>query len=202
MENKPTSNTRFMAELALLSAIIVIMSLTPLGYIKTPALSITLLTVPVAVGAIILGPKGGAILGGVFGATSFAQAIIGGTLTSLLLQVNPLGTLFLCMVPRILEGLLCGLLFRFLRKTGMKKLSYYIASFSCPVLNTVFFMGTIVALFYQTEPIQNLVGNLGVSNPLMFIIALVGVQGILETVICSFLAGILSTTLAKALKRS
>ena len=49
-------NTKYMVELALMVAVILVMSLTPLGYIRTPGLSITLLTVPVAVGAIILGP--------------------------------------------------------------------------------------------------------------------------------------------------
>ena len=62
--------TRYMVELALMIAIIFIMAFTPLGYLKTPGLSITFLTVPVAVGAMILGPKGGAICGFAFGITS------------------------------------------------------------------------------------------------------------------------------------
>ena len=69
MENKTTKGTRSMVELSLMSAIIIVMAMTPLGYLKTPFLSITLLTIPVAVGSIILGPKGGAFLGAVFGAT-------------------------------------------------------------------------------------------------------------------------------------
>ncbi len=201
MENKTTLNTRYMVELSLMAAIIVLMALTPLGYVKTPALSITLLTIPVAVGAIILGPKGGAILGFVFGATSFAQALTGSGMSAILLQANPLGVLFLCFVPRILEGFLCGLIFQLVRKTNLKKASYYIASFSCPILNTILFMGTLVAIFYQTEYIQGLVVGLGVTNPLGFVIALVGVQGAIEAVVCGFLSGTISLTLAKALKR-
>ena len=54
------SSTLYMVELAMMIAIILLMSFTPLGYLRTPGLSITLLTIPVAVGAIILGPKGGA----------------------------------------------------------------------------------------------------------------------------------------------
>ena len=50
-----------------------VMAFTPLGYFQTMGLSITFLTVPVAVGAIILGPKGGAICGLAFGITSFMQ---------------------------------------------------------------------------------------------------------------------------------
>ena len=65
------SSTLYMVELAMMIAIILLMSFTPLGYLRTPGLSITLLTIPVAVGAIILGPKGGAVCGLAFGATSF-----------------------------------------------------------------------------------------------------------------------------------
>ena len=77
----------------------------------------------------------------------------------------------------------------------------YIAGFSCPILNTVFFMGTLVAIFYQTEYIQNLVTSLNVSNPLTFIVALVGIQGLIEAGVCGILSSIISSTLAKALKR-
>ena len=68
-------NTKFMVELAMMIAIIVVMSLTPLGYIKLPGLTITFLTVPVAVGAILLGPIGGIVCGATFGLTSLYQAI-------------------------------------------------------------------------------------------------------------------------------
>ena len=60
MENKTTKGTRGMVELALMSAIVIGMAMTPLGYLKTPFLSNSLLPLPVAAGAIILGPKGGA----------------------------------------------------------------------------------------------------------------------------------------------
>lgn len=201
MENKTTRNTRYMVELSLMSAIVILMALTPLGYVKTPALSITLLTIPVAVGAIILGPKAGAILGFVFGATSFAQALSGSGMSAFLLQASLVGTIFLCFVPRILEGFLCGLIFKVLKKANVKKVSYYIAGFSCPILNTILFMGTLIVIFYQTDYIQSLVSSLGVSNPLAFVIALVGVQGVIEAAVCGILSGTISLTLSKALKR-
>lgn len=201
MENQTTAKTRYMVELALMSAVILLMAITPLGYIKTPALSITLLTIPVAVGAIILGPKGGAVLGAVFGATSFAQAFSGAGMSAILLQTNPVGVLFLCFVPRILEGFLCGLIFQLVRKTKAAKSAYYIAGFACPVLNTLLFMSLLLILFYQTEYIQNLCITLGVANPLAFVAALVGAQGLLEALLCGFLSGTISLSLAAALKR-
>lgn len=203
MENKTTRKTNFLVELSLMAAIIILMALTPLGYIKTPVLTITLLTIPVAVGAMLLGAKGGAILGAVFGATSFAQALSGGgSMTSILFQSNPLGVAFLCFIPRILEGFLCGLLFTALHKISLKKSAYYIAGISCPVLNTILFMGTLIALFYQTEYIQNLVSTLGAVNPLVFVAALVGVQGLIEACVCGILSGTISISISKALKRS
>ena len=67
MEATTTTNTKggtkYLVELALMIAIIFVMAFTPLGYLRTPGLSITFLTVPVAVAAMILGPKGGAICG-------------------------------------------------------------------------------------------------------------------------------------------
>ena len=70
---KNTFTTKKFVELALLVAIIIVLAFTPLGYIKTLGLEITLIVVPVTVGAITLGPAAGAVLGLVFGLTSFIQ---------------------------------------------------------------------------------------------------------------------------------
>lgn len=201
MENKTITGTRSMVELSLMSAILIVMSMTPLGYIKTPFLSITLLTIPVAVGAMLLGPKGGAVLGAVFGATSFVQALTGAGMTAILFQTNPLGTICLCFVPRILEGFFCGLFFNFLRRHGIKKAAFYLGGFSCPILNTILFTGTLVLLFYQTDYIQTLAASCGTSNPFAFILALVGIQGVIEAAVCGTLSGTISMTLVKAFRR-
>ncbi len=195
------SRILYMAQLSLLSAIIFIMAFTPLGYLRTPALSITFLTVPVAVGAIILGPKAGAFCGGVFGITSVIMAITSGGFAGMLLQINPLGTLFTCIVPRIMEGFFCGLIFQALKKNRHKKLPYITASLSCPLMNTLFFMSSLVIIFYNTDYIQDIVTKLGVSNPLMFVVAFVGIQGTVEAVICTLITAILTLTLSKASKR-
>ena len=61
-----------LSRLALFSALILLLNYTPLGYIRVFALEITLIIIPVTLGAMLLGPADGAILGGVFGLTSFA----------------------------------------------------------------------------------------------------------------------------------
>lgn len=199
MRNKTTQNTRYMVELALMAAIIFLMAFTPLGYFRTPGLSITFLTVPVAVGAIILGPKGGAICGLTFGITSLIQCFMGGSFGSMLLSINPVGTAITCVVPRVLEGFLCGMLFQGIRKVS-KNSAYLAASLACPLLNTVLFMSAVVLIFYQTEYIQGFVEALGVTNPLMFVVAFVGLQGLIEAGVCFLIASAVSRTLAVALK--
>ncbi|MCD8241582.1 MAG: ECF transporter S component [Lachnospiraceae bacterium] len=201
MKNSNSSKTLFMVELALMIAIIFIMAFTPLGYLKTPGLSITFLTVPVAVGAIILGPKAGAICGLAFGITSLIQCFGLSAFGTMLLSINPIGTAFTCIVPRVLEGWLCGLIFKALRKF-MKNPAYFIASLACPLLNTLLYMSSLVFFFYNTDYIQGFVSTLGVTNPVAFVVAFVGAQGLIEAVVCFAIAGVVSRTLALALKQS
>ncbi len=66
-------STKQLVEMALLTAIIILLAFTPIGYIRTLGLEITLIVVPVTVGAVTLGPSAGAVLGAVFGITSFIQ---------------------------------------------------------------------------------------------------------------------------------
>ena len=204
MEATTTTNTKggtkYLVELALMIAIIFVMAFTPLGYLRTPGLSITFLTVPVAVGAIILGPKGGAICGLAFGITSFMQCFGMGAFGTMLFSINPLGTAFVCIVPRLLEGLLCGLIFQALHK-NMKNGAYLMASLACPLLNTLFFMSSLVLFFYNTEYIQGLVTKLGATNPLIFVILFVGVQGAIEAVACTILGSAVSRALAAAFRQ-
>lgn len=197
-------DTRYMVELAMMIAIILLMSFTPLGYIRTPGLSVTLLTIPVAVGAVILGPKGGAVCGLAFGATSFYMALTGSSaFAAMLLSISPVGTFITCIVARVLEGWLTGLIFAALyKKASTKKISYYIASLACPLLNTLFFMGFLCIFFYNTEYIQGIASGLGVGNPILFVAAFVGIQGLIEAGICFVIGSIVSRALFSALKRS
>ena len=190
------TRTSFMVKLALMVAIIFVMAFSPLGYLRTPGLTITFLTVPVAVGAIILGPTAGAICGAAFGLTSVVMALTGGSaFSAALLQINPF-----CLVPRILEGWICGLIFQLVKKFS-KNGAFIVASLSCPLLNTLFFMSSLVLFFYNTEYIQGLVTKLGATNPLIFVILFVGVQGAIEAVACTILGSAVSRALAAAFRQ-
>ena len=116
---------------------------------------------------------------------------------SVLLTINPFGTFITTVVMRVLEGWLTGLIFKALRQSKhLTKASFYIASLACPLLNTLLFMSSLVIFFYNTEYIQ----AFGATNPFMFVIAFVGVQGAIEAVICFVVGSILTRTLYKVLK--
>lgn len=198
-KTKTSTNTRTikMVELALFVAIIIIMSFTPLGYIKTLGLSITLLVVPVTVGAILLGPSGGAILGAVFGITSFIQCFGLDAFGTMLLSISPLSTFILTIVPRVLMGWFTGLIFVQLRKnSSTNKLSFLLTNLAGPLLNTLLFMPTFVLLFYNTDFIQQqYVQPSGANNVFAFIVAFVGINGLIEAGVCFVLGTAISKTL-------
>ena len=195
------ARTSFIVKLGLMVAIIVVMAFSPLGYLRTPGLTITFLTVPVAVGAIILGPASGAVCGTAFGLTSVAMALTGGSaFSAALMQINPFGLLFTCLVPRILEGWLCGLIFQAVKRIS-KNGAYIVASLSCPLLNTLFFMGSLVLFFYNTDYIQGIASGLGAANPLLFVVLFVGLQGAIEAVACTLLGSAVSRALGAAFRQ-
>ena len=200
---KQTSGTRRLTQLALLAALLLVMNFTPLGYLQVGPLSMSLMSIPVAIGAMLMGPVDGAILGGVFGATSFMQAMQGtSAMGAALFAYSPVGSFVVCFVARVLVGLCCGLVYQGMRKIlpGKEKVCAAVGGFAAAFLNTVFFMGFLVLLFYGSPYVQGLVEALGVSNPLAFVAAVVGVQAIVEWAACCVVAAAVTVPLRKYLK--
>jgi len=187
--------------LGLLTAIMIIMTFTPLGYLKMPGLSITFMTIPVIVAAAILTPKDSAIIGGVFGLTSFIQAVTGmSALTGALFQINPVFTFILCVVPRVLEGLLGGLIFAGLKKIDKTKfVSYCVTSLSVPLMNTLFFMSALFLLFYNSDTIQGIAADKGAGDPFTLFVAMAGINAVIEAVVCFIVGTAITKALAAAL---
>lgn len=191
-----------MVELALLVSVILVMAYTPLGYLKTPwGVEITFLVIPIAVGAVILGPRAGAFLGLVFGLTSFAQSFTG-PMSAMFLGTNPVGTFVCCVVPRILIGLLPGLLYAALAKGNkLRRLRIPLCCFLTPALNTVLYIVFNWLVFRDTWLNLTLgagyAGSGGISL-LGFMFGMVAVNGIVEAIACLTI----STAVCKALQRT
>ena len=99
----------------------------------------------------------------------------------MLLGINPLYTFLVCVPTRILAGWLCGLSFKGLNKLDKSNLwSFGAAGLIGALCNTVLFMSMLCLCFYHTEYIQGFVAALGSSNAFLFVIAFVGVNGLVE----------------------
>lgn len=203
-KNKMSKLVKFV-QLAVLAAIVVVMSFTPLGYLKIGPLSIALVIIPVVTGAIVLGPGAGAFMGLVFGATSFAQCFGMDAFGTTLMSINPFFTFLMCIPTRVLAGFLCGLIFKGVSSAlaGKKsaEISYPVAAVTGPVFNTLFFMSCLVLLFGKTDFIQNMLAESGAGNLLMFFVIMIGVNGVVEILSCLVVASALSKALSVANKK-
>lgn len=187
--------TRNMVTMAMLSAILLIMSFTPLGYLNIGPLAISFNMIPVAIAAIALGPLGGAILGGVFGITSFLQCMgIGGTsaMGAILFDVSPFLAFLQRFVPRVLAGLLSGFIYRGVKKVINSTVSGFVTGFCAALLNTILFMLALVLLFGELKYVQGLMGG---KNILVFICTFVGVNAVVEIIVVTAVVGIVGKVL-------
>lgn len=198
---KRNFNIYKLTETAVLIAIIIIMDKTILGSIPTLGFKITLISIPVAVAAITIGPISGLICGFVWGGLSFLGGVHGSSpLMGTLFQVNPFALAFTAFIPRILVGVLVAYIFRLLHnKCKLKSISYYISSLCAPLLNTILFMTCIVLFYYNSDYIQSKVSELGATNPFTFVLLFVGFNGLLEAIAGLTIGGVITHTLSKAL---
>ena len=150
---KTGNRSRRTTLLGLLTAILMVLSMTPLGYLNIGPLAISFNMIPVAVGAAALGPVGGAVLGAVFGMTSFLQCLgIGGSsaMGVILFDINPLFAFIQRFVPRLVTGFLVGLIYKGVRKFAKVHVAGGVAGFFAALLNTVLFMGALILLYGNT----------------------------------------------------
>jgi uncharacterized membrane protein len=192
-----------MVELAIFIAVIIVMKLTGLSSIPVGPLVMTFTMVPIAIGAMLLGPAEGAVLGFVYGCLSFYDAITGASgMTGFFFQTSPVHTFILCVVTRTLVGFLTGVLFLIFKKIDRKRIwCYFAGGLLAPMLNTILFMGYIVLVFYKTSFIQDKVVALGAGNAFMFVVLLVGLQGLIEWATGLVIGGSVAKGVAAALKR-
>lgn len=190
-------NAKNLVLLALLSAILVVMAFTPLGYLNVGVLAITFNVIPVAIGAVTLGWKGGAILGGVFGLTSFSQCFGGSVLGTLLFGISPFKTFIQCMIPRILMGVCIGLIFALsVKLIKSKSVCFAITGLFSALLNTAFYMSSLIILFGDTDFIQDKWEAIAKGkNVIVFIAAFVGVNALVEALSATIITAAICTAL-------
>lgn len=193
------SKTLYLTELALLLAIVVIMTITNIGNIPIGLIVATIYQVPIIIGAIILGPKAGAFLGGTWGALCFLLALIGQTtdvVALMIVQHNVFAYFLIAFVSRLLTGLFAGVLFAALKKklSGKKDVfAFGITGALGAFCNTVLYLG---ALYIFVRPLVAKALDVSQAVVATIVVTTASTNGVVEAIV----ACILVTAICKALK--
>lgn len=196
VKGKSKVDVKFMTELALLTAVLLVMAYTPLGYFYIGVMPITLLVVPVAVGAVVLGYKAGLFLGLVFGLTSVLQPT-----GMAILTIMPVQAIVTAVVPRLFVGLVPALAYKALNKVSKRRsINTSVACLLAPITNTilylsffVIFMGDYMA---KTQPqVYGFITNSGFLKSFGIVLASVGVNAVVEAFACLVIASAICNAL-------
>lgn len=188
MGNK--TRIRKMTILSMFIAIELIMAMTPIGYLSLGAISITTMHIPVIFAGILLGPTDGAILGFVFGMTSFLKATFAPTITSFCFSPfysvgeihGNFWSILIAFGPRIVLGYLSGLLYTKLKRIKKNTIiAESIIAIGMTLLHTLMVMGMIWLFFGKVY--ANVTG-LAVSA---VIVTVITSNGILEMIVAGFI---------------
>ena len=194
-------DTRWLTSVALMAAIVIVLANTPLGMIQLPIIKATTVHIPVIIGAVLLGPSAGAILGAVFGICSLISNTMAPTLLSFAFSPfmstsgipGALKALWISVGCRILIGVAAGWLWILFTKLKVNQfIALPIVGFIGSMVNTVTVMGSIYLLFAQQYAAAK---EVAVSAVWGLIMGTVTASGIPEAIA----AAILVLALGKAL---
>lgn len=191
---KKNLDTKKITIIGVLSAISIILSMTPIGNIPLGALNITTMHIPVIIGAIIEGPIVGIILGFIFGLTSLIRALTTPTLTNFVL-LNPL----VSILPRIIIGIVAYFSFKSSLKISKNEvLSGWISAVLSSLVNSIGVLGMIYLLYANmyAEAFQKLTGEaFKTANVILF--GTFVTNGIPEAIVAGFIVSALCAVLYK-----
>ena len=202
--NTKKHDTRFMVSVGLMAAIVVVLANTPLGMIQLPIVKATTVHIPVIIGAILLGPMGGAILGRVFGVCSLISNTMAPTLLSFAFSpfmtttgiIGAIKAIWVSVGCRILIGLAAGWLWRLFKKIKMNQIvALSITGFVGSMVNTIAVMGSIYLLFAQQYAEAK---NVAVTAVWGLIIGTVTASGIPEAIAAAVLVAVVTKVLLKS----
>ena len=199
---------RWMVSVALMSAIIVVLANTPLGMIQLPIIKATTVHIPVIIGAILLGPLAGAILGAVFGVCSLISNTMAPTLLSFAFSpfmsttglIGAAKAIWISVGCRILIGVVSGWLWILFKKIKMNKKIYQvialaITGFVGSMVNTITVMGSIYILFAKQYAE---VKEVAVTAVWGLIMTTVTASGIPEAIAAAILVAVITKVLLKS----
>lgn len=177
-------NTKKIAGVGILTAIVV--ALQFLGsFIKFGTFSISLVLVPIVVGAALYGKWSGAWLG-----TAFGIAVLLSGDASLFLAVNPVGTVITVIVKGLLAGLFAGLVYELIQKKN-NLVAVICSAIVCPVVNTGVFLLGCNLFFLDTVKQWAQGAGFGDSVATYMIVGLVGLNFVVELAVNLVLSSVI-----------
>lgn len=199
-------DTRWMVSVALMAAIVILLANTPLGMIQLPIIKATTVHIPVIVGAILLGPLAGAILGGVFGICSMISNTMAPTLLSFAFSpflsndfVGIFKALWISIGCRIMIGVVAGWLWILLKKIKVNNwVALPVVGFVGSMTNTVLVMGSIYVLLANEYATAK---NTAMDAVWGLIMGTVTASGIPEAIAAAVLVTALGKALLKIMRR-
>ncbi len=172
---KKIMSTEKMVVLAMLTAIVAILSYFG-GFIKIGGLaSISLTLIPVVLGAALCGPFEGAWLGGVSAVVFFFTAD-----AAFWLGLSIPGTIITVLVKGILSGLAAGFCYKLLEKYN-RYFAVLVSAAVCPIVNTGIFLLGCILFFMDTVNEWALAEGMSIGSYL--IIFFVGLNFVFEFII-------------------
>lgn len=198
---KKNVDVRYLVSLAMMCAVLLVLGMTGIGFIQLPVIKATTMHIPVILGAILLGPGAGAVLGGVFGLCSiWANTTAPGLLS---FAFSPfmtteglpgvLKSLWIALVCRILLGLLAGWFWKLFKKVLKKDyVALPVTAALASVCHTILVMGSIYILLAQQYADAK---NVAASAVFDLVLGTIVASGIPEAIA----AAILVTGIGKAL---
>lgn len=170
---------RKMAIIGVLAAISIMLSMTPLGFIPIGPLNLTIMHIPVIIGAVLEGPLVGIIVGLIFGFTSLLRAITMPTITNFAL-INPL----VSILPRVLIGIVAYYVYKLtIKLTKNALVSGWITGVIGSLVNTVGVLG-MTYILYGARYAEALGKSASAAKTL--ILTLVATNGVPEAILGGF----------------
>lgn len=203
-----TKDTRWMAGVAMMAAIVVLLANTPLGLIPiSPFIKATTTHIPVIIGAILLGPMAGGVLGGVFGICSLVSNTVAPVATSMCFSpfwsttglVGAVKAIWVSVGCRILIGVVAGWLWIALKKCKVNDLvALPVVGFVGSMTNTITVMFSIFFLFREEYAAAK---NIAMEAFYDFVMGVVTGTGVVEAIVALILVTVIGKALLKVFKR-
>lgn len=194
-------DTRYMALLSMLCAVLLVMGLTGIGFIPLPVIKATTMHIPVILGAVLLGPGAGGILGGVFGlcsiwANTTTPSLLSFAFSPFMTTEGLIGvakSLWIGMGCRILLGVFAGLIWKLFKKLIKKDyIALAITSAISSMIHTILVMGSIYVLLAEQYAAAK---NAALSAVFGLIMTTVTASGIPEAIAAAILVAVIGKTL-------